>query len=238
MLDQLLIVWNNPIPTREVEFNRWYSEVHIVDLLRVPGVGGATRFIRDDAAYHEQDARAIHRYLALYQLFDRHAVMRTIPQRRGTREMVLSDALDRTTSQATYTQAAGVPGGALTEEFQHLIVARLSHAPGRREPLERWFATAHLDEIAAARNGIEGRLYTLTVEQLRPHQPYAYFGIYTMPQTPERHDRRGFHMVERIRASIAVQKRMIDPDVQIDAYVPVDGSRDDSNAEVRPSDAQ
>jgi hypothetical protein len=44
---------------REAEWNRWYEEVHVPELLTVPGFHSATRF---------QERGAPRRYLALYEV--------------------------------------------------------------------------------------------------------------------------------------------------------------------------
>jgi hypothetical protein len=237
MLEQLLIVWNNPLASREDEYNRWYSEVHIGDLLRIDGVGAASRFVRHDAAYAPGRPRALHRYLAVYELLDRYQVMRAIPKRRGTAAMMLTDALDRSTSQATYVQAVDAPdvirqvraNAEHAAALRYLAVVRMSHAPGHREALEDWFMTAHLDQVRDGWDDLDGRLFTLTVEQLRPHQPYAYFGVYTMDQTPGPQRRSVTDVLEAIRASIEAQAGLFHADFQIDAYVPIGPRRDKSS---------
>src|SRR4051794_13473983 len=43
----LLMVWSQPAsPERAAEYDQWYDEVHIADLLEVPSVVGATRYRR------------------------------------------------------------------------------------------------------------------------------------------------------------------------------------------------
>ena len=41
----LLIVRSNVIPALEAEYNRWYNEVHLRDMLNVPGVLTARRYV-------------------------------------------------------------------------------------------------------------------------------------------------------------------------------------------------
>jgi hypothetical protein len=41
----LLIVRSNVVPAREDEYNRWYNEVHLRDMLAVPGVLTARRYV-------------------------------------------------------------------------------------------------------------------------------------------------------------------------------------------------
>ena len=50
-------------PTREKEFNEWYDNVHIPDMLEVPGMIKATRWMSADGKAGE-----IRKYLALYEL--------------------------------------------------------------------------------------------------------------------------------------------------------------------------
>lgn len=41
----LLIVRSNVVPAREEEYNRWYNDVHLRDMLSVPGVLTARRYV-------------------------------------------------------------------------------------------------------------------------------------------------------------------------------------------------
>ena len=41
-----LIVLTNPVDGREDEYNDWYTNVHLDDVLKIPGVVGAQRFRR------------------------------------------------------------------------------------------------------------------------------------------------------------------------------------------------
>ncbi len=57
----LLVGTNCNDPAREAEFNKWYDEIHLPDILKTPGYTGATRYENSDpsegqpkflAAYH------------------------------------------------------------------------------------------------------------------------------------------------------------------------------------------
>ncbi len=50
-------------PAREDEFNEWYSNMHIPDMLEIPGMISATRWV---SASDKPDQRR--KYLALYEL--------------------------------------------------------------------------------------------------------------------------------------------------------------------------
>lgn len=175
---EFLLVWNGPIAGQEQEYGRWYDEVHLPDLLRIPGCMAAQRFRRLDAAYPPDADKAFHQFFCLYELSDRHAVMREIPVRRGTAAMPMTDALDRTSSQATYAELLD---GEFGQIHDRLIVARISHAPGQREALQAWWQTRHAPEIVERVPAARAVLLTLTIEQLRPHQPFSYFALYALP---------------------------------------------------------
>ncbi len=50
-------------PAREAEFNEWYSNMHIPDMLEVPGMIKATRWMSAEAKEGQH-----RKYLALYEL--------------------------------------------------------------------------------------------------------------------------------------------------------------------------
>ncbi|MEC9358569.1 MAG: hypothetical protein VX836_11955, partial [Pseudomonadota bacterium] len=73
------------------EYNRWYNEQHLGDVLKVPGFTSAQRF-----SLMHADADSVWRYLALYEFEsdDANATLAALTQRAGTAEMPLSDAMD------------------------------------------------------------------------------------------------------------------------------------------------
>jgi hypothetical protein len=50
-------------PSREDEFNTWYDTMHVPDMLQVPGMISATRWVAAQPAEGQQ-----RRYLAMYEL--------------------------------------------------------------------------------------------------------------------------------------------------------------------------
>jgi hypothetical protein len=40
----IILALTNSVPDREAEFNKWYDEVHVKDLVAVPGIGAAQRY--------------------------------------------------------------------------------------------------------------------------------------------------------------------------------------------------
>jgi hypothetical protein len=102
-----LVVFSNPVAGREDEYNEWYSNRHLSDVLRVPGFKSAQRF-----KLAQNDPAAPWKYLAIYEFEAENpaAAMKALTVRAGTPEMVISDAMD--------LQAYSVlPWAAITEKM-------------------------------------------------------------------------------------------------------------------------
>ena len=99
------IIIVNAVPGREKEFNTWYDQQHLADVLRVPGFVAARRF---ELAQPQSDLPG-GRYLALYELEtdDPQAALAELTRRAGTEQMVMSEALDASKVSATLFAALG-----------------------------------------------------------------------------------------------------------------------------------
>lgn len=90
-----LVVLANPTDGREEEFNEWYSNTHLADVVAVPGFRSAQRFkLKEPMGFEHRQ-----QYLAIYEMEcdDPQAVVEALYRRRDTPAMVLSDTLDRRT---------------------------------------------------------------------------------------------------------------------------------------------
>jgi hypothetical protein len=63
----ILLVLSNAADGRDDEFNDWYTNVHLRDVLAVEGFVAAQRFRLADAQL-QPDRPAPHRYLAVYEI--------------------------------------------------------------------------------------------------------------------------------------------------------------------------
>lgn len=88
------VVMTNAVDGQDEEFNRWYSETHLPDLLKIPGVVAAQRFQLSQV--QRSNAPMPYRYMAIYDIVtdDLKAVADEIGRRSGTEAMILSDAMD------------------------------------------------------------------------------------------------------------------------------------------------
>lgn len=91
MKDCVLVVLSNPVPGREDEYNAWYTNQHLADVLKVPGFKSARRF-----TLALPDSSNPWQYLAIYefQADDPAVAMAALMACAGSPDMVLSEAMD------------------------------------------------------------------------------------------------------------------------------------------------
>lgn len=89
----VLIALTNAVEGREDEYNDWYSNVHLGDVLKMDGFVGARRY-RVSGSQHV-DAGRPWQYLAIYDVEteDFAEAARQLQERRGTDAMPISPAL-------------------------------------------------------------------------------------------------------------------------------------------------
>jgi hypothetical protein len=87
------VVLTNAVEGKDDEFNRWYTNEHLKDVLELPGFVGAQRF---RFVPYREGASAPHRYLALYDVEtdDLEATMAGLVEVAQTEKMPFSEAID------------------------------------------------------------------------------------------------------------------------------------------------
>jgi hypothetical protein len=93
-----LVVMSNPVDGRTDEYNDWYTNQHLADVLRVPGFSAARRFKVGEGF------EAPHAYMALYEMetSDPGAVLGELTKRANTPDMPISDAMDANVSMTLF----------------------------------------------------------------------------------------------------------------------------------------
>jgi len=105
-----LVVMTKPVQGREPEYNDWYQNVHLDDLVAIDGVKSAQRFRLNQAVSCDKPPLP---YLAIYDVEteDIDGVIRQLSERPQTGRMVVSTALSNEIFCAVY------------EEFGRLVTA-------------------------------------------------------------------------------------------------------------------
>lgn len=89
----VLVVLSNAVEGQDEQFNRWYTEQHLGDVLRVPGFTAAQRFVLSETQLRSDEFP--YRYLAIYEVEtdELTATVQALAEAAGT--MMISPALDR-----------------------------------------------------------------------------------------------------------------------------------------------
>jgi hypothetical protein len=91
----LWLVFTKSVVGREAEFDTWYDEVHLPDVVDVPGVRAAQRFTLGPER-RDQSVEPEFRHLAVYEIDgDPDEVFPEITRRIESGAMILAEALDR-----------------------------------------------------------------------------------------------------------------------------------------------
>jgi hypothetical protein len=101
MPDYKFVVLTNPVEGREDEYNKWYDETHLQDVLNLPGFIGAQRFEYADPL---AEGPPKYRYLAIYDMMtdDVNATLATMAELEGTEKLMISEALSQDISALVY----------------------------------------------------------------------------------------------------------------------------------------
>jgi hypothetical protein len=88
-----LIALTNPIEGREDEFNDWYTHEHLADVLKLPGVTAAQRYMLGDVQHRKGPLEW--KYMAVYEIEidDISETLDALAAASGTEAMPLSPAL-------------------------------------------------------------------------------------------------------------------------------------------------
>jgi len=163
-------------PTEEDEFNRWYDEEHLADLLAQPGVLSGRRFVRAQTAF---SAPSTLNYITIYQLEDTGALqtpsyqaMATTPSEWTTRvAMSLPRRRDVATQIYPTQRLDSHPvGDAIMHVFTHAD-------PSIVDDFHRWYEEEHIPALVACEGVFGARRFACTTPD---EDGYEFIAIYQL----------------------------------------------------------
>ena len=102
-----LLVFSDPVAGREDEYNDWYDNQHLADVVAVEGIRSARRYEPVESPLSEPST---HRYLAIYECDgDLAAITAELGARREDGRMPVSDSIDTSTTVSSVWSLRG-PG--------------------------------------------------------------------------------------------------------------------------------
>jgi len=90
-MSTLFMVKSDAVDGREDEYNTWYNEVHLPEVLQIEGFQAAQRFALNE---HQVQKSQTHGYLAIYEI-DTHNVALTLQNLQHATWLNMSDAIDQ-----------------------------------------------------------------------------------------------------------------------------------------------
>ncbi|MDA4106818.1 DUF4286 family protein [Mycolicibacterium holsaticum] len=111
MTDKFIqIVFSNPLDGRDDEFNDWYDNVHIPDLLAIPGMLSAQRYDLKNAEIYDMEGGTApeHRYAIIYEMEgDVDTILNKIQDGVTAGKITMADCLDMSSWRLSFWAPRG-----------------------------------------------------------------------------------------------------------------------------------
>ena len=163
-------------PDADAEFNRWYDEEHLADLLAQPGVLSGRRFVRAQTAF---SAPSNLNYITIYQLEDVGALetpsyrtMATAPS-EWTKRVAMSLPMRRDVATQIYPteRPSSQPvGDAIMHVFTHADASIV-------DDFHRWYEEEHIPALVACDGVFGARRFACTTPEA---DGYEFIAIYQL----------------------------------------------------------
>jgi hypothetical protein len=163
-------------PAAEAEFNRWYDDEHLADLLAQPGVLSGRRFVRAQTPF---SAPSDFNYITIYQLADTSALetpsyraMATSPS-EWTKRVAMTLPLRRDIATQIYPAISSdshAVGNAIMHVFSHADAAIA-------DDFRRWYEEEHIPALVACDGVLGARRFVCTTPEA---DGYEFVAIYEL----------------------------------------------------------
>ena len=100
MAKHIFLVLSNAQDGADEQFNRWYTETHLGDIVALPGYSAAQRFKLSETQLTPGELP--YRYLAIYEVDAEDVGSAVEAMRSGAGRMVIDPALDRSRTVAWF----------------------------------------------------------------------------------------------------------------------------------------
>lgn len=156
----MLVAFSKPVEGREAEYNSWYNNIHLPEVLNVPGYSSAQRFKVQVPMVGEMPGR----YLALYEMeADSPEAVEAAKKVLMTAELRHSDTIDRSNGSFIGVFERFGPGqtvpGAKAGAFRMVSIAQ--PCEGREGEYDEWYEGLHMPEVLRLPGMVSGQRYKL-----------------------------------------------------------------------------
>lgn len=170
------LVLTNAVAGQEDEYNDWYTNRHLADIVAIPGFSAAQRFIVRLVKMGE----IAQKYLAIYEMDvpDLASAREALIRIAGT-EMEISPALDGDSIVTGLFEPRSEiqEDGALAGPFR--VLAMTDAVPGRENEFSDWYGNVHIRELMAHGGYVSAEFFHQEGDMGYPF-PNNYLALYTM----------------------------------------------------------
>ena len=186
MAKHVLMAMTNPVEGQEAEFNDWYTNRHIHDVMGAPGMVAAQRFVLADLQRYPGPYPF--KYMALYDIEadDIGPTIDYLNRHVGTETIVESSAMaDAPAVRGIYLKpitqrlSKPLPASGAQPDVKNLLVAMTNAVERRDDDYNHWYNDQHLPDVVNAPGIVAAQRFELDAQQ-RYAGPYdfRYVAIY------------------------------------------------------------
>ncbi|WP_327753847.1 hypothetical protein VVT58_19150 (plasmid) [Sphingobium sp. SJ10-10] len=178
-MDDLLIVMSNPRDGRHDAFNDWYTNVHIRDVMRLPGSSAVQRLrLTPESIAPGLGVMADRQfdYLAVYECYD----IEQVSAGHGavfSPMMLISDSFDFVMREAYYRPHVHRQKKGVLLHAGDYVIERIAGAAG--DGLSAWYDRERMPALMALPGVVAGTFCAAADHQmLQPHEDSGFIGLY------------------------------------------------------------
>jgi len=178
-MDDLLIVLSNPKDGRHDEFNDWYSNIHVRDVMRLPGTSAVQRLRLAEDTVAQAPGIVADRafdYMAVYECYD---VERVSAGHGGvfTPAMLISDSFDFEMREAYYEPRVKRRVRDAAIHDGDYVIERIGADAGA--DFVDWYEAVRMPALMRVPGVVSGTFATVATHQmLPPHTDSHHVGLY------------------------------------------------------------
>lgn len=173
----VLYEMTRPSAGHEDDFHRWYDDVHIPEMLAIPGFMAARRFTAVPSVYREIPELP---YLALYEI-ESESLEKTMELfREAERGFSQSSALHTDVSTLAFTQFAQIVTGQTGYETAapHIMLVQIRALPGREDEFNDWYESKLLRRVLTIPGYAAVRRFTPAPNHRGTRASHTYLSVY------------------------------------------------------------
>ncbi len=183
------LVFSNPVAGTEDEYNKWYTGLHQLDVVSIPGFMTAQRYVVSENQLRM--SKPLPKYLVSYKIVtdDLPSVFQEVHRRLQTGETKMSPTFDGKSS-VSFTYRAIQPViyhkgdqpkavGGETHTYAQIVFSNPT-TPGQEDEFNRWYRDQHLPDVVSAPGWVHAQRFVLNDVQStsKTQWPYKYLAMF------------------------------------------------------------